>query len=82
MAYYLAFGPAATTLEQLVRVAGSRWTIEECIEAAKGEVGLDHYAVRRWAGWYRHSTLALLAHAFLTVTRAHAVGSSTEKGGA
>ena len=36
-------------------------------EIAKGEVGLDQYEVRRWDGWYRHITLALLAHAFLTV---------------
>jgi len=40
------------------------------LQTAKGEVGLDHYEVRRWPGWYRHVTLALLAHAFLVVTRA------------
>jgi SRSO17 transposase len=56
----------------LVYVAGMRWAIEESFEAAKGEVGLDQYEVRRWVGWYRHITLALLAHAFLAVTRAHA----------
>jgi SRSO17 transposase len=60
-----------------VRVAGSRWAIEESFETAKGEVGLDHYEVRRWPGWYRHITQALLAHAYLAVTRAAAV----EKGG-
>ena len=43
---------------------------------AKGEVGLDHYEVRRWTGWYRHITLALLAHAFLAVTRSHAVAGN------
>ncbi len=72
LAYYVAFGPADATLEDLVRVAGTRWTIEECIEAAKGEVGLDEYEVRKWAGWYRHITLALWAHAYLTVTQATA----------
>ena len=41
LAYY-GFGPESTTLEELVRVAGTRWTIEECFEEAKGEVGLDH----------------------------------------
>jgi SRSO17 transposase len=70
LAYYVCFGPATTTLAALVRVAGTRWAIEECLEAAKGEVGLDHYEVRRWGGWYRHVTLAALAHAFLTVARA------------
>jgi SRSO17 transposase len=79
LAYYVVFGPAGTPLEALVRVAGTRWAIEEGFEIAKGEVGLDHYEVRRWDGWYRHITLALLAQAFLTVVRARMAG--VEKGG-
>jgi SRSO17 transposase len=54
-----------------VSVAGSRWRVEQCFEGAKQEVGLDEYEVRSWQGWYRHITLACLAHAFLTVLRAH-----------
>jgi SRSO17 transposase len=77
LAYYVCFGPAETTLEELVRVAGMRWTIEEGFEEAKGEVGLDQYEVRRWAGWYRHITLALLAHAFLAVIRAQSGEKAT-----
>lgn len=69
-AYYVCFCPTGTSLGTLVQVAGSRWAIEESFESAKGEVGLDHYEVRRWPGWYRHITLALLAHAYLTLTRA------------
>ena len=72
LAYYVCFGPAETTVGELVRVAGTRWAIEEGFEEAKGEVGLDQYEVRRWMGWYRHITLALLAHAYLLVTRVHA----------
>jgi hypothetical protein len=64
---YMVFAPDATPLAELVRVAGSRWAIEVCFEAAKSEVGLDQYEVRGWAGWYRHSTLAMWAHAVLTV---------------
>jgi SRSO17 transposase len=71
-AYFVVYAPAGTDLPTLVRVAGARWAIEECFESAKGEVGLDHYEVRRWDSWYRHMTLALLAHAFLAVTRAAA----------
>ena len=56
LAYYVCFGPESTTLEELVQVAGTRWTIEECFEEAKGEVGLDQYEVRKWDGWYRHIT--------------------------
>jgi SRSO17 transposase len=64
------FYPDATTLDALVRVAGCRWTIETDIEEAKGEVGLDHYEVRSWDGWYRHISLAILAYAFLTTCKA------------
>jgi SRSO17 transposase len=71
LAYYVVFAPAGTALQTLVRVAGQRWRIEQSIELAKGEVGLDQYEVRRWAGWYRHITLALFALAYLAVLRAH-----------
>ena len=81
LAYYFTFAPATTSLEQLVAVAGMRWAVEESLETAKGEVGLDQYEVRKWVGWYRHITLALLAHAFLTVTKAQAVDSDGQKGG-
>jgi SRSO17 transposase len=72
LAYYRAYGPATTTLEELVRVAGTRWAIEEGFAQAKDLVGLDQYEVRRWPAWYRHITLALLAHAYLEVTRTQA----------
>ena len=81
LAYYLCGGPPDTAVAELVRAAGARWSIEECIEAAKGEVGLDHYEVRSWVGWYRHVTLALFAHALLAVVRAGAAeGQGGKKG--
>ena len=72
LAYYLCHGPERTPLRELVRVAGARWAIEETFQTAKGQVGLDQYQVRRYDSWYRHITLAMLAHAFLTVTTAGA----------
>jgi len=72
LAYYLCYGPPSTPLRELVRVAGTRWAIEETFQSAKGQVGLDQYQVRRNDAWYRHITLVMLAHAFLTVTRANA----------
>jgi SRSO17 transposase len=72
VAYYRAFGPEELALEELAQVAGARWVIEEGFERAKGEVGLDHYEVRRWEAWHRHVTLCLLAHAYLEITRAEA----------
>jgi SRSO17 transposase len=80
LAYYVVFAPVGTSLAALVRVAGSRWAIEECLESAKNEVGLDQYEVRRWDAWYRYITLSLLAHAYLTVLRARAL-LTVEKGG-
>ncbi len=74
LAYCLTHAPEATTLARLVRVAGARWAIEACFEAAQGEVGLDGYEVRSWAGWHRHVTLAMLAHAYLAVPRKAALG--------
>jgi SRSO17 transposase len=71
-AYYRAAGPATTTLADLVSVVGSRWKIEEGLEEAKGEVGLDQYEVRGFRAWYRFVTLALLAHAILVMLRAKA----------
>jgi SRSO17 transposase len=71
LAYYLAYGPKQTPTEELIRVAGRRWAIEDCFEQAKGEVGLDEYEVRKWDGWYRHVTLSLLAHAYLVVLRSN-----------
>ena len=81
LAFYVCFGSADTTLEELVRVAGTRWAIEECFEEAKGEVGLDQYEVRRWDGWYQHITLAMLAQAYLAVIR-HQAMEQGEKGAA
>jgi SRSO17 transposase len=65
LAYYLVFAPKGTTLAELAGAAGLRWTIEECFERAKGELGLDHCEVRSWHGWYRHMTLVMAAAAFL-----------------
>lgn len=74
LAYYLCHGPERTPLRELARVAGARWAIEETFQTAKGQVGLDQYQVRRYDSWYRHITLAMLAHAFLTTTTAKAKG--------
>jgi DDE superfamily endonuclease len=64
--YYLVFGPVGTTLEMMARAIGARWCIEEEFENAK-DLGLDHYEVRSFVGWFRHITLVLLALAVLTV---------------
>jgi SRSO17 transposase len=78
LAYFVVFGPATARLVDLARVAGRRWLVEECFEAAEQEVGLADDEVRSWRGWHRHVTLAMLALALLAALRA---GLNAAKGG-
>jgi SRSO17 transposase len=91
LSYYLCYAPGPVTQAELVRVAGSRWSIEECFQASKNETGLDHYQVRRFDAWHRHVTLSMTAHAWLAATAAatrpppghasqHTVGEAAKKG--
>jgi SRSO17 transposase len=83
LAFYVAHGPEGTTVAELVRVCGMRWQVEEGFAQTKGEVGLDQYEVRTWTAWHRFVTLALLAHAYLAVTRlAASRDEAAVKGGA
>jgi SRSO17 transposase len=81
LSFYQAYGPEETTLEELVGVCQDRWAIEQCFAEAKGEVGMDHYEVRRWDAWHRHVTLCLLAHAFLVAVRLAARDEETKRVG-
>jgi SRSO17 transposase len=69
IAYYLSNAPTENDLLTLAQVASTRYTVEQCIEEAKGETGLDHYEVRYWHSWYRHITLSMMAHAWLASIR-------------
>lgn len=80
LAYYFTLAPPRTRLQQLVRIAGSRWAIEECFEQAKQETGLDEYEVRSWHAWYRHITLSMVAHAMLSAIRYQANSRGEKKG--
>ena len=64
LAFYHCYNPGQAGFGELVNVAGARWPIEECFGAAKNEVGLDEYQVRKYDAWYRHMTLAMFAHTF------------------
>jgi SRSO17 transposase len=79
LAYYICPARTPVPLAELVRVAGSRWAVEETFQFAKNETGLDHYQVRRYDAWYRHITLSMLAAAFLAVT-AHTEQLREQKG--
>ena len=68
LAYYVCRCSTPVPLAELVRVAGSRWGVEETFQFAKNETGLDHYQIRCYDAWYRHITLSMLAAAFLAIT--------------
>jgi SRSO17 transposase len=69
-AFYRAHAPRPVPLAQLVRVAGSRWKIEDGFAASKELAALDEHQVRSWTSWHRWTILALLAHALLSVLAA------------
>ena len=67
--YWLSNLPADTHRERLTRLARLRWTIELDYRQLKGELGLDHYEGRSYAGFHHHCALVTCAHAFLTLER-------------
>jgi SRSO17 transposase len=67
--YHRSNAPATIPLEKLAQVRGTRWTIEEDIQAGKGECGLDEYETRGWVGWHHHTALSMLALAFLVLQK-------------
>jgi SRSO17 transposase len=68
--YHRSNAPPSVPLLKLAQVRATRWTIEEDIQSAKGECGLDEYETRGWPGWHHHTALSLLALAFLVLQRA------------
>jgi len=67
--YHRSNAPAEVPLAKLAAVRGTRWTIEEDIQSAKGECGLDEYETRGWVGWHHHTALSMLALAFLVLQK-------------
>jgi len=67
--YWISNLPADTEPERLARLARMRWKIELDYKQLKGELGLDHYEGRSWAGWHHHTALVTVAHGFLTLER-------------
>jgi SRSO17 transposase len=68
--YHRAYAPADVPLLKLGQVRAARWTIEEDIQSAKAECGLDEYETRGWVGWHHHTALSMLALTFLVLQRA------------
>lgn len=63
--YFISNAPISTRLPTFVWLSGLRWAIEQCLEESKIELGMDHYEVRKYRGWYHHMLISMLAHFFL-----------------
>ena len=63
--YFLSNAPADTPVAVLLHVAFSRWHIEREIQDAKGQVGFDHFEVRRYQALISHMTVSLVSLLFL-----------------
>jgi SRSO17 transposase len=63
--YAISNAPASTPLSTLVWLSGVRWAIEQCFAESKTELGMDHYEIRKYAGWHHHMLMTMLAHFFL-----------------
>jgi SRSO17 transposase len=72
LAFFSTWCPAGTPIDELVRVEGQRWAIEDAFETAKTELGLTHNETRSWHGWHRHVSLVMLAFAMMAVVRERA----------
>jgi SRSO17 transposase len=65
--YHRSNAPSKVTLQRVAEQRECRWTIEQDIQAGKGECGLDEYETRGWVGWHHHTCLAVLALLFLVL---------------
>jgi SRSO17 transposase len=75
--YQRSNAPRSVPLDRLAAVGGSRWTIEQNFQAAKGGCGLDEYETRGWVGWHHHTILSMLALFFLELQRQRLGGKTS-----
>ena len=72
LAFYYCHARAGrpASLPALIKVAGKRWPVEECLQQGKGRAGLDQRQVRTWHSFHRHTVLSMCAQALLAVAAA------------
>lgn len=63
--YFLSNAPQDISTELLLLVAFSRWKIERMFEDGKGELGMDHFEVRKYLAIRRHLILSCVSYQFL-----------------
>jgi len=63
--YFISNAPENTSVEMLLVVAFSRWKIERMFEDGKGQLGMDHFEVRKFPSVQRHLILSCVSYLFL-----------------
>ena len=63
--YYISNAPKNVKLKLFVWLSGLRWSIEQCFEETKSELGMDQYEVRKYPAWNHHILTCMLSHFFL-----------------
>jgi len=63
--YFISNAPVSAKLNLFVWLSGLRWSIEQCFEETKTELGMDQYEVRKYPGWHHHILTCMLGHYFL-----------------
>ena len=66
---FMCWGLDGASLEDLVKIAHIRWTIEQCFKQMKGELGLDDFEGRKWEGWHHHMAMVIIAFCYLMSLR-------------
>jgi SRSO17 transposase len=67
--YFLSSLSTRWTKKKLIEVVMQRWRTERAYEDLKGELGLDHFEGRRFAGWHHHVSVVLCCYAFVIAER-------------
>lgn len=57
------------SLRGLLRIAFSRWNVEDCFREAKEELGFDHFQCRGWRCLQRHMYCEIVSHLFCARVR-------------
>lgn len=63
--YFLTNAPLDVELAEILSIAFSRWNIEQLFKEAKGEVGYDHFEVRKYKALQRHLVITQVSLYFL-----------------
>jgi SRSO17 transposase len=69
--FYISNASGKTPLKTFVWLSGTRWSIEQCFEEGKSQLGMDHYEGRKYAGWHHHMFVSMLSHFFLWYLKIH-----------